>query len=257
MPGDLVWKHADAYNYLDDLGSIAFAWEFLRRNAAYQAACQLIAGNIDAPPEMSEQVAQQWGLQFLADPGLRADRARVIWLPHLNPSTVVVAQAPDEFTEARPIKLTPDFSCRSADGEHWLIDRGGDPLPVALIDGADASQPAAVVIPLDDSFPTRIEAVRRLFDTMANDFPGRISDSLTAQQRSRLGLILRALDGCLVGCSYREIAEVLFGPNSVPAGRAWTNHDLRSRTIRLCRRGLDLVNGGYLNLLRYPRQALA
>jgi hypothetical protein len=67
-------------------------------------------------------------------------------------------------------------------------------------------------------------------------------------------LILRALDGEFAGCSYRAIAEVLFGPGSVPAGREWNAHDLRSRTRRLCRRGLDLMHGEYLDLLLYPRQ---
>jgi hypothetical protein len=34
---------ADVYSYLIDLGSEAFAWEFLRRNSDYQAANQSIA----------------------------------------------------------------------------------------------------------------------------------------------------------------------------------------------------------------------
>ena len=74
------------------------------------------------------------------------------------------------------------------------------------------------------------------------------------QQRTRLGLALRSLDGRLAGCSYRAIAQALFGPTRVPAGSDWKTHDLRDRTIRLCRRGLDLMRGGYLNLLRHPRQ---
>jgi hypothetical protein len=67
-------------------------------------------------------------------------------------------------------------------------------------------------------------------------------------------LILRGLDGRLAGRSYREIAEILFGLSSVPTGPDWRNNDLRSRTIRLCRRGRDLMHGGYVNLLCYPRQ---
>ena len=31
-------------------------------------------------------------------------------------------------------------------------------------------------------------------------------------------------------------------------------HDLRDRTIRLVRAGVDLMRGGYLDLLRYPRR---
>jgi len=251
MPCESNWRDPAAYTYLDYLGSAAFAWEFLRRNSVYQTAYQSIPG--DAAPEMSELIAQQWGLRFATDPSLPADRARVIWLPHLNPTTVVVASSPDEFTEARRIsELTPAFSRRSANGEHWLLGQEGDALPVALINGADASQPAAAVIPLDDSLPMRIEAVRCLLAAMAGGAPGRAPDALTAQQRRRLGLILRALDGQLAGCSYREIAEVLYGCASNGAG--WKSHDLRGRTIRLCRRGIDFMSGEYLNLLRCPRQ---
>jgi hypothetical protein len=193
------------------------------------------------------------GCDFAADPDLRADRAPIVWLPHLNPTTVIVAPAPDEFIDASSIsELTPAFSRRTAKGEHWLLGQGGDALPVALIDGADTTRPAAIIIPLDGNVPIRIEAVLCLLNAMTRGAPGRAPDSLTAQRRSRLGLILRGLDGRLAGCSYRAIAEVLFG--RAPAGADWRSHDLRGRTIRLCRRGLDLMRGEYLNLLRYPRQ---
>ncbi|TWB51398.1 uncharacterized protein DUF2285 [Bradyrhizobium sacchari] len=33
-------------------------------------------------------------------------------------------------------------------------------------------------------------------------------------------------------------------------GRAWKTHDLRSRTLRLVKTGLELVYGGYRALLR-------
>jgi hypothetical protein len=176
-----------------------------------------------------------------------------VWLPHLNPATATVAPAPAEFTDARSIgELTPAFSHRTTGGENWLLDQRCSALPVALIGGADTARPAAVVIPLDGSLPTRIEAARFLWRAMTVGAPGRVPDSLTAHQRSRLGLILRGLDGWLERCSYRQIAKVLFRPNSIPPGRGWKTHELRGRTIRLCSRGRDLMHGAYLNLLRHP-----
>jgi hypothetical protein len=247
------WQAAAAYTYLDFLGSAAFAWEFLRRNSHYQAAYRSIASAGDTSPEISERFAQRWGLRFAVDPSLRADSAPVVWLPHLNPATVIVAPAPDEFTDARPIsELTPAFSRRAMNGEHWLVDHGGDTLSLALI--ADAALPAAAMIPLDGSLPMRIEALRHLWEAMTGHVSGRTPDGLTAQQRSTFKLILRALDGKLAGSSYRAIAEVLFGPSSIPAGRAWVSHDLRSRIIRLYHRGLDFVRGEYLDLMLHPRQ---
>jgi len=84
--------------------------------------------------------------------------------------------------------------------------------------------------------------------------PARAPDGLTAQQRTRIELSLRSVDGLLAGRSYREIAVDLFGESRVPSGPEWKTHPLRGRTIRLCKRGVDLVNGGYLDLLCPPRR---
>ena len=192
------------------------------------------------------------GCDFAADPSLGADRACVVWLPHIDPTTVVVGPAPDEFIEARSIsEVTLPLSRLTANGEHWLLDRGCDALSIALIGGADTARRVAVVIPLDDSFPVRAEAAGCLFNALTGH-PGRTPNALTVQQRRRLGLVLRGLDGWLERCSYRQIAKVLFRPNSIPAGRGWKTHEPRGRTIRLCSRGRDLMHGAYLNLLRHP-----
>jgi hypothetical protein len=73
---------------------------------------------------------------------------------------------------------------------------------------------------------------------------------LTQQRRHRLSLALGALDGRLAGQSYRVIATGLFGDTRIPASPGRQRHDLRDRTIRLVRGGLDLMQGGYLDLLR-------
>jgi hypothetical protein len=246
------WRVAATYSYLDNLGVMAFAWEYLRRNPDYQKAYELFADNGD--PETSEQVAPQWGLHLMVDPDLPADRAHVSWLPHLNPATVVVAPAPDKFTKARSIsELTPAFFRRIANGEHLLLDQGGE-LPIALIDGADTASPAAIVIPLDDGVTTRIEAAIHFWETMTGHAPGRTLGGLTAQQRAKLKLILRTLDGKSAKCSYRTIAKVLFGPSSVPDGHDWGDNCVRNHIRRLYKRGEVLMHGGYLDLLLHPRR---
>jgi hypothetical protein len=248
------WQTADALKYLDFRGATAFAWEFLRRDLTYQADFQSLVSAGATTSEMSERVAHR-GLDCAVDPNLRADCAPVAWQPHLNPTTVLVAPAPDEFTEARFIsELTPAFSRRIANGEHWLLDQGGDALQVALIDGANTTRRAAVVIPLDDSCHMRAGAALRFCEAMTGQVSDRTPDGLNPQQRSRLKLILRILDGKSAGCSYREIAKVLFDPSSVPTGCAWADDALRNRTKRLHKRGLDLVHGEYLDLMRHPRR---
>jgi hypothetical protein len=68
-----------------------------------------------------------------------------------------------------------------------------------------------------------------------------------------LALVLRALDARIEGNSYRAIAEGLFGIRRIPE-RAWKSDDLRNRTIRLVQTGLDLMRGGYRELLRRARR---
>ncbi len=126
-------------------------------------------------------------------------------------------------------------------------------MPAVLTGGASAATPAAVVIPLDADFAARADAALRLWRAATGRAHGRPPERLTRQRRQRLGLTLRALDGRLADESYRVIAQSLFGRTRIPAGPGWKTHELRDRTIRLARAGIELMRGGYLDLLRYPR----
>jgi hypothetical protein len=174
-----------------------------------------------------------------------------VWLVHLDPGAVLVAPAPEAFRNAGRIRtLTPAFARRAVDGEYWLVDDGHNGLPAVLIGGANRDSPAAVVIPLDADFGTRADAAWRLWRLITGRRRGRPPDRLTLQRRHRLGLALRALDARLAGASYRVIAAGLFSDAHIPAGRGWKTHDLRDRAIRLVRSGKELMQGGYLDLLR-------
>jgi hypothetical protein len=191
---------------------------------------------------------------FAVDPNLPANRTALIWLPHLDTSVVLLAPAPQSFTNASSLGVAPAFERRGPDGDYWIVDDGGGRLPLVLIAGAGVAAPAAVVVPLDADFAARIDAALRLW-RLATGRPQRPPpDRMTLQRRKRLGLILRALDGHLDGETYRVIAQVLFGSTRVPAGTGWKTHDLRDRTIRLVRSGVRLMQGGYLDLLRHPAQ---
>src|SRR5262245_37968982 len=41
------------------------------------------------------------GCDFAADPSLGADRASIVWLPHIDPTTVFVEPAPDDARSAK------------------------------------------------------------------------------------------------------------------------------------------------------------
>lgn len=165
------------------------------------------------------------------DPLLRGDQAPLIWLPPLDPTTVIVAPAPEAFSDASSIsRLTPAFRRVAVEGEYWLLNGIEDRLAAVLINAAHADTPAAVVIPLDARFASRAQAATRLW-RLATGRPRRSSpDRFTRQRRRRLALTLRALDGRLAGETYREIACCSVTPAFRPAqpGRRMTSVTARS-----------------------------
>ena len=177
-------------------------------------------------------------------------------MPQIDPGAVLVAPAPGAFSSARSLEsVAPTFQRTADDGSHWLVNVHDGRLPVVLIGGTGAMTPAAVVIPLDADFDTRVDAALRLWRAATGRPRARTPDRLTRHRRQRLGLTLRVLDARLADQTYRTIAQNLFGRARIPAGAAWKTHELRDRTIRLARTGMELMQSGYLGLLRSPRSS--
>jgi hypothetical protein len=173
-------------------------------------------------------------------------------LPHLAPTVVLLAPAQEEFGDARSIAtIAPIFQRAASDGEYLVLQNR---FPVVLIGGATTVTPLAAVIPLDQHFATRADAALQLWHAVHERSHGRSADSFTPSRRQRLALVLRALDAHLAGETYRTIAQGLFGERGVPTASTWKTHDLRDRTIRLVRNGLQLMRGGYLKLLSSYRR---
>lgn len=150
-------------------------------------------------------------------------------------------------------KLSPGELRQNTDGWHAVLRVDGATHRVWMKELPEAGAQPAIELPLDPSFELRTQAAQSLWRTLSGRPPCPPLPDLPAQRRQRLALALRALDGHSVGKSYREIAEGLFGKKRIPE-RAWKTHDLRSRTIRLVKRGLALMRGGYRELLRPKRK---
>jgi hypothetical protein len=80
-----------------------------------------------------------------------------------------------------------------------------------MLADAPPTAPFAAVIPFDAHMPERVEAALHLWLSLTASAPPPVAP-LTAQQRRRLILMLRALDGWQQHASYREIAAVLVDP---------------------------------------------
>jgi hypothetical protein len=205
-------------------------------------------------PDRSKDSLFAGDYAFPFDPQLQADTAPLVWLPQLDPATVLLVPGTEPFSGSRSLRsLTPILTRQANDGEHWIITDSEGRIPLLLMGDIESDTPVAVVSPLDSNFIARSDAAARLWRLLTGQRYGRRVDPLTRLQRQQLILALRALDGHLAGATYREIAEVLFGTAHIPTGSSWRTHDLRGRTIRLVRMGLKLMRGGYLDLLRSIR----
>lgn len=95
--------------------------------------------------------------------------------------------------------------------------------------------------------------MRRLHKHLADkpSGPRLRSLRLSTKQRTRLTLLVRALDGHQSGATRRDIATVLLDPQTqrIPAIE-WKSAPLRKRINRVVSRALGLMDGGYLTLLR-------
>lgn len=178
----------------------------------------------------------------------------VFWAPEALPAVLSIDEAapPAVTTSLDLTTISRDCVRPASDGWYVVLQLGGATHRLRL--KAEPVKPVSIGVnlPMDDDFETRDRAAQRLWRALTNQPLGPALEWITPQQRVRLLMALRALDGHLDGASYRAIAEVLFGPARVPT-KGWKTHELRSQTIRLVKFGLRMMRGGYRGLLR-PRR---
>jgi len=142
---------------------------------------------------------------------------------------------------------------RHSDEGFYTIHQGDKAMQLLVLPDKVENKPLAALIPLDTDILGRLEALSRFWRTLQG---GRVPPDtrMTAQQRRRLRLMVRAADGRRNGASYRDIAIALYGRERV-ASDPWKTSALRDAAISLVEGGLALIDGGYLKLLRHRRRA--
>lgn len=248
------WRTTDAYDYLADLDTAGVAFEFLRRNPDYQADCKHAVNQdkLDSDEDAkTADFAHRWGLAFPADPHVRAGEQTVFWLPDVLASTVVLVALNGRW-DGPSLAYDPEnwpglIALREAPGGVFIqLSDDGTVHHLWLPSRPDEGESVAAMLPLDDVAPVRIDATAAFWRTLAR--------KRSKQRRSpplwkaRLIPALQALDGRQSGASYRAIARVLYGEERI-AAESWKTSSLRDTTIRLVRRGLFLMRGGYRRLL--------
>ncbi|MBP1847870.1 hypothetical protein J2046_006154 [Rhizobium petrolearium] len=66
-PDASIWRSSE-YDHLDALTASDLAWEWLRRNDAYDADFQGPASAPGTPEPLTERIRQRWGLRFPGRP---------------------------------------------------------------------------------------------------------------------------------------------------------------------------------------------
>lgn len=130
-----------------------------------------------------------------------------------------------------------------------MMKRNGICVPVEISGLSNLTAPFVPVIELHDleDLPAQTELLKRLQRFIGTDFRTIQKPSFASDERLHHALI--ALDESMKGKTYRQIAIAIFGEKKV--AEEWHGHSqfLRDRTRRLVAKGIELMKGGYRDLL--------
>jgi hypothetical protein len=253
----------DDYAYTRRLDHAGWAWEFLRRNEDYQRDVRInraghpvtikhASGAIVLRLRLRVLAAERWGLHCFADPQKAAHEAYVFWLEDQLRSGVnctlriandneLGALSLASFAGQRRVLVTPH-------DEHVVVTCNQISAHMVVRDSTfliGASVVTFEILGLEE--PEKpFEAIRTLRAVRSNQCA---QNAVKDECRSKYFDYLVALDGHLAGCSYRDIAEILYGVDRI--GPYWTDDSRghKSKVRRAVERGLALMNGGYRDLL--------
>jgi hypothetical protein len=193
------------------------------------------------------------GCTVLEDPDKNGAETLVFWRPDVLPGLVRLSPAPKRHSGPAAcfdpwwgasrraiLEVENGFHVALAEGPYerrfWIE---GKRLP-------KPGTPLRALVSLDADLDTQMAAIRRLQETVAN--PSAATD-LTPYQTRMLVRVLQALDAHLDGAGARDAAEALFGFERVKADW-YRSSPLRDQVRYLIRRGRQLMDGGYRDLLQ-------
>lgn len=257
--------HSEAYDYLQRLPRSGWAWEFLRRNAAYREAHlrhregrlkRRIApgGALVLTLERAEPEAALWGLQFFASPERTGLAAPIFWTPAAF-RKALKARAVDAgeggfFFDLMTLCCARVHLTDAGGGEHLILAGAGRAVQIAcsgrsLLSGAVRLQ--FEIDGVDDigSKTATLRAFARLYKAAA---PERAAGGWTPPS-ARLRDQLIAFDARAAGGSYRDICRAVFGARRTDAEYGAPDRALKNQAVRLVKRANAMVAGGYRKLL--------
>lgn len=239
------WRPMAAYLYVLHLDESALAWEYLRRNADYQ-----LAWRRSQAARKPRADATRFGLRHLEDPSLDGRDAGPDWIVDLQQ---ILFLQPAVLDSALPFCLWdfPGLKRLRDEKSHALmtVRHGSTQLRVAISAALGDGMGYVLALHADDdqlrrwrerSSDVEMMQARHLSATHAGGRPSR-----TTALHARA---LQVFDAVHSGATHRDIADALFGAETVTA--QWEpDSSLRAHVRHVIWRGTMLVNGGYRSLL--------
>lgn len=233
------------YLFILDLDPRSLAWEYLRRNPEYRQHWKQTSHHRPA------KECSTWHLRRPEDPARDARSADPDWT-----TTADLALTHGELTQSQS---QPQFSIWKLPGPKSgyfdgqsirLIFDDQNPSRVKLARGLCSSRSHAFQVPASvDPRPycALISRINKACSTRARPMKRALATRPSRDSILHLRTLL-ALDAEAAGATHRAIAEAIFGTQDV--WQRWTkDSELRAHIRYLLRRGKQLVNGGYRQLL--------
>ena len=247
------WSNGAAYAPLLQVERAGFAWEWLRRQADYEAAARRALDGCEKCQHLEDKRALAWNLHAFEDPDLAAPEARPVWSAAAHPWVVeATAQswnADEDVLDLQRLGALARIVTSTA-AERLLLSDGFRSIRLDLHGSGIGRSAVRLSYELAgiDSLARPLLILRRL---RALALSGRFRASLHPKscRAQRLVQVLRAHDAIRAGASQAEMAQVLLR-QTLERSR-WRIHSpsIRSRAQRLVRAAKAMESGGFWRLL--------
>lgn len=247
------WSNGSAYAPLLQVERAGFAWEWLRRQADYEAAARCALDRRAKGERLEDKRALAWNLHAFEDPDLAAPEARPVWSAVAHPWVVqATAQSSNADEDVLDLERLGALAriVTSTGAERLLLSDGFRSIRLDLHGSGIGRSAVRLSYELAgiQSLERPLLILRRL---RALVLSGHFCDSLHPKscRARRLVQVLRAHDALRAGASQAEIAQVLLR-QSLERSR-WRIHSpsIRSRAQRLVRAAKEMESGGFWRLL--------
>jgi len=254
MPAERDWRTAVDTAGEKPLRYMDIAFGYLSRNPRYRARFDRAMRDVGRGRLSSGAAAsaliRQWGVTM--EPVADRQSRRVIAHPALSPASIILAKPPD-LLPATSIDIEALGDIRSdlmvGDAMHIGVpDPQGD-LSLWLFTRPGRSM--AVVLPFGEGLNARYAEAERLRRRLRGIGAGLPSLIVPPSRRAYFRMLFRVLDGRQAGARSRELAAVLIDPDVRQYSAAeWSDSAERRQIGRWTASAFELMNGGYLRLLR-------